>query len=296
MLGDLKRLIAGDLEVAYQDVGPTNGDPVILLHGFPYDIHTYEDVVTRLSAAGHRCIVPYLRGYGATRFRHADTPRSGQQAALGADLLALMDALEISSAIIAGYDWGGRAACIVAALWPDRVRGLVSGGGYAIQNIASAHLPVEPEYEQLYWYQYYFHSERGRQGLSANRDSLCRLLWRIWSPLWQFDDATYSRTAAAFENPDFVEIVIHSYRHRFGLVSGDQKFDAIEARLAELPLITVPTIVLRGDSDGVDPATAVDNEAPFFSGPYELQRLAAVGHNIPQEAPDAFAEAVLALA
>lgn len=296
VLGELKSVAAGDLDVAFQDAGPPDGAPVLLMHGFPYDIHAYGDVVTHLVSAGHRCIVPYLRGFGATRFLHEDTLRSGQQAALAVDLLALMDALEIPSAIVAGYDWGGRAACIVAALWPHRVRGLVSGGGYAIQDIASAHLPVAPEYEQLYWYQYYFHSERGRQGLSANRDSLCRLLWRIWSPLWQFDDATYSRTAGAFENPDFVEIVIHSYRHRFGLVAGDQKFDAIEARLAEQPLITVPTIVLRGDSDGVDPATAVDNEAPFFKGPYDLRCLPGVGHNIPQEVPDAFANAVIALA
>jgi pimeloyl-ACP methyl ester carboxylesterase len=220
-MGDMKRVSAGDLDVSYFEVGPDSGAPVFLLHGFPYDVHAYEGVMNRLALAGRRCIVPFLRGFGTTRFLHSDTPRSGQQAALGADLLALMDALEISSAVLAGYDWGGRAACVVAALWPERASGLVTGGGYAIQDIAKASIPVAPAYEQLYWYQYYFHSERGRQGLAANRASLCRLLWRLWSPLWQFDDTTFARTARAFDNPDFVDVVIHSYRHRFGLEPGD---------------------------------------------------------------------------
>lgn len=289
----LKRVIAGDLEVAYRETGPAGGAPVVLLHGFPYDIHAYDAVSHRLAVAGRRCIIPYLRGYGATRFLREDTLRSGQQGALGADLLALMDALELPSAVLAGYDWGGRAACIVAALWPNRVEGLVSGGGYNIQNIALADRPVEPEYEYLYWYQYYFHSERGRRGLAQNRTSLCRLLWKLWSPLWPFDDATYARSALAFENPDFVDVVIHSYRHRFGLASGDSKFDAIETRLALQPRIKTPTIILQGMNDGVDPTQETDHEASHFEGPYQLRRLEGVGHNIPQEAPEAFAAAVL---
>lgn len=293
MSEEFKRVVAGDLEIAYRETGPADGAPVILLHGFPYDIHAYDAVSHLLEDAGRRCIIPYLRGYGATRFLHAETPRSGQQGALGADLLALMDALEIPSTVVAGYDWGGRAACIAAALWPGRVSGLISGGGYAIQNIALASCPVEPEYEQLYWYQYYFHSERGRRGLDQNRATLCRLLWKLWSPLWQFDDATYARTARAFESPDFVDVVIHSYRHRFGLAPGDARFEAIECRLALQPQISVPTVVLQGTNDGVDPAQEIDHEAPHFDGPYELKRLEGVGHNIPQEAPEAFAAAVL---
>ena len=295
-MDNVKRVPAGDLDVSYVEVGRSDGAPVILLHGFPYDVHAFEGVTNRLALAGRRCIIPFLRGFGTTRFLHSDTPRSGQQAALGADLLALMDALEISSAVLAGYDWGGRAACVVAALWPERALGLVTCGGYAIQNIAQANIPVAPAYEQLYWYQYYFHSERGRQGLAANRASLCRLLWQLWSPLWHFDDATFARTARAFDNPDFVDVVIHSYRHRFGLAPGDLKFDFIEKRLAEQPRIAVPTIVLRGDSDGVDPPQAADTDAPNFAGPYNLRHVAGIGHNLPQETPDAFASAVLAVA
>ncbi len=296
IFSNIKRISAGDLDVAYYEAGPGDGAPVFLLHGFPYDVHAYEDVAQRLAHAGKRCIIPYLRGYGATTFLRPDTPRSGQQAALGADLLALMDALKVPSAVLAGYDWGGRAACIVAALWPDRVKGLVSGGGYAIQDISAAGNPVAPEYEQLYWYQYYFHSERGRTGLALNRASLCRLLWRLWSPTWPFDDAVFARTGRAFDNPDFVDVVIHSYRHRFGLTPGDPRFDAIEGQLARQPRITVPTIVLRGDSDGVDPPQPTDEGAAHFAGSYELRYLAGAGHNLPQEAPSSFAEAVLAVA
>lgn len=293
----MKTIAAGVLDVAYRDAGPPDGIPIMLLHGFPYDVHAYDAVVDRLATAGRRCIVPYLRGYGPTRFRDDATPRSGQQAALAADLLALMDALSIPRAVLAGYDWGGRAACIVAALWPERVIGLVSGGaGYNIQNIPMAGVPVAPEEEHRYWYQYYFHSERGRSGLTANRAEFCKLLWRLWSPSWHFDDTTFFRSAAAFDNPDFVEVVIHSYRHRFGGTPGDPTLDAIESRLAAQPDIGVPTIVLQGEDDDVDPPAAVDEAAKHFTAAYERRLIAGAGHNLPQEAPALFADAVLALA
>jgi pimeloyl-ACP methyl ester carboxylesterase len=293
----MKRIVAGVLEVAYLEAGPSDGAPVILLHGFPYDVHAYDAVAELLAASGRRCIIPFLRGYGSTRFLAAETPRSGQQAALGADLLALMDALAIQSAVLAGYDWGGRAACIVAALWPERARGLVSSGnGYNIQNIARARIPLAPEAERRFWYQYYFHSERGRAGLTANRRDLCRLLWRLWSPTWAFDNATFARSAGAFDNPDFVDVVIHSYRHRFGGIPGDPTLDAIEARLAVEPGIEVPSIVLQGGDDRVDPPETFDDDARHFTGPYEKRVIAGAGHNLPQEAPAAFAEAVLSLA
>jgi pimeloyl-ACP methyl ester carboxylesterase len=293
----MKRILAGPLDVAYAEAGPPDGPAVILLHGFPYDAHAYDAVAEQLAAAGRRCIIPFLRGYGPTRFISAETPRSGQQAALGADLLALMDALAIPDAVLAGYDWGGRAACVVAALWPERVRGLVSGGaGYNIQNIAKAGLPVEAAQEHRFWYQYYFQTERGRAGLTADRRGLCRLLWQLWSPQWAFDDAAFEKTAAAFDNPDFVAVVIHSYRHRFGGIPGDPAYDSLEAQLAEQPRITVPTIVLHGDADGVDPASTSAAADPRFAGFYERQIVpGGIGHNIPQEAPAAFAEAVLAM-
>jgi len=293
----MKRILAGPLDAAYFEAGPVDGPVIILLHGFPYDAHAYDAVVPLLVAAGRRCIIPFLRGYGPTRFISAQTPRSGQQAALGADLLALMDALAIPDAVLAGYDWGGRAACIVAALWPDRVRGLVSGGaGYNIQNIAKAGLPAAPAQEHRFWYQYYFNTERGRAGLTADRRGLCRLLWQLWSPEWAFDDAAFDKTAAAFDNPDFVEVVIHSYRHRFGGIPGDPAYDALEAQLALQPRITVPAIVLHGDADGVDPADISAPDNPRFAGFYERQIVSGgIGHNIPQEAPAAFAEAVLGL-
>lgn len=291
----LRSVTAGALEVALEETGDSSGTPVVLLHGFPYDVHAFDDVAPLLAGRGCRVIAPYLRGYGPTRFLSPDTPRSGQQAALGHDLLALMDALALPRAVLAGYDWGGRAACVVAALWPDRVRGLVSCGGYNIQDIAGSATPRPPEDEHRYWYQYYFHGERGRAGLARYRRELCRLLWRLWSPDWRFDDETYERTAASFENPDFVEVVIHSYRHRFGLVAGDPAVEPIEQRLARRPPIAAPTVVLHGSDNGVSPVRSSEGQAEHFVGRYERRVLPRVGHNVPQEAPEAFAAAVLSL-
>src|SRR5579871_4003831 len=231
----LKRARTSVLEIAYEESGPETGFPVLLMHGFPYDPRAFDEVAPPLVRAGHRVIVPYLRGYGQTRFLEADTPRSGQQAAIGRDLVELMDALALPAAVLAGFDWGGRAACVAAALWPERVRGLVLANGYSIQDIAGSVVPASPEQEHRLWYQYYFHTERGRAGLQANRRELCKLLWKLWSPNWKFDDATYARTAASFDNPDFVDVVIHSYRHRFGYAAGDPAFEAIEAALAKQP-------------------------------------------------------------
>ena len=292
----LKQIDAGVLNVAYAEYGRPDGTPVVLLHGFPYDIHAYDVAAPLLAARGARVIVPYLRGYGPTRFLDAATPRSGEQAALGSDLLALMDALGVGQALLGGYDWGGRAACIVAALRPERVRGLVSVNGYNIQNIAKSGAPATPEHEQRLWYQYYFHGERGRAGLEQNRGALCRLLWRLWSPTWAFDDATYDQTAAAFDNPDFVETVIHSYRHRFALVAGDPAVAAIEHQLASQPPIAVPTITLDGADDGVMGIGGTAGHAKHFTGRHEHRVIAGAGHNLPQEAPEAFADAMLAVA
>jgi pimeloyl-ACP methyl ester carboxylesterase len=285
---------AGVLNIAYLETGPADGWPVLLMHGFPYDIHAYDEVAPILAAAGARVIVPYLRGFGPTRFLSADTPRSGQQAALGADLLALLDALRIDSAVLAGYDWGGRAACVVAALWPARVRGLVSYNSYNIQNLARAAEPDTPENEYGIWYQYYLHGERGRAGLAQDRRAFCRLLWQLWSPTWRFTDATFERTAGAFDNPDFVDVVIQSYRHRFNLVAGDPALDEIEARLAALPDITVPAVTLDGSADGIRPAGTAAH-ARHFTGRHEHRVIDNAGHNLPQENPGAFAQAVLAV-
>jgi len=268
---------------------------VLLMHGFPYDIHAYAEVTPLLADAGCRVVVPYLRGYGETRFLDAATPRSGEQAALGADLLALLDALHIPRAVLAGYDWGGRAACVVAALWPGRCAGLVSYNSYNIQDIARGMEPDTPANEHRLWYQYYFHSERGRAGLAKDRRSIARLLWRLWSPSWAFDDATFDRSAAAFDHPDFVDVVIHSYRHRFGLVSGDPAYADIEKRLAAQPAITVPCITFDGVDDGVrEPADAAAH-ARRFSGPRSHRIVPGAGHNLPQEKPRLFADAVLEL-
>ncbi|HWK43649.1 MAG TPA: alpha/beta hydrolase [Stellaceae bacterium] len=284
------------LNVAYEEHGPAQGDPVVLLHGFPYDPRCYDEMAPPLAAAGYRVIVPYLRGYGPTRFLSAGTMRSGQQAAMGRDLLDLLDALSIRRAALVGYDWGGRAACIVAGLWPERVRCLVSGDGYNIQDIAGFAIPQPPEMEHRLWYQYYFHGPRGRDGLAAHRGELGKLLWRLWSPLWSFDDATYARTAASFDNPDYVDVVIHSYRHRFGYVAGDPALEEIERALAGQPAITVPTISLCGGDDGVAGLpTAADPDIGKFSGRYERRILPGIGHNIPQEAPVATLAALLEL-
>jgi len=265
------------------------------MHGFPYDPRTYDEVVPPLVAAGCRVIVPYLRGCGATRFLASDTLRSGQQAALGNDLKELMDALALERAVLAGYDWGGRAACIVAALWPERALGLVSGNGYNIHDIAGSTKPAAAEQEYRLWYQYYFHTERGRAGLEANRREFCRFIWQLWSPNWRFDDATYDRTAASFDNPDFVDVVIHSYRHRFGYAGGDPSLEAIEQRLAAKPRISVPTIVLHGDGSGLSPPESSLKHAASFTGPYQRRVIPTAGHNLPQEASNAFADAVLEL-
>jgi pimeloyl-ACP methyl ester carboxylesterase len=291
----LRHIRAGVLDVAYFEAGPPAAPAVFLMHGFPYDIHAYAEVAPLLAAAGCRVIVPYLRGYGPTRFLSDDTPRSGEQAALGADLLALMDALDIPRAVLAGYDWGGRAACVVAALWPGRCAGLVSFNSYNIQDIAKAMEPEAPENERRLWYQYYFHSERGRAGLDRNRPAVARLLWTLWSPTWAFDDASFERSAIAFDNPDFVDVVIHSYRHRFGLAPGDPAYAGIERRLAAQPAIGVPTITFDGADDGVRPAADAAAHAHRFTGSRSHRVVPGVGHNMPQEVPRVFADAVLEL-
>lgn len=286
---------AGDLRIAYLESGDPDGPPVVLLHGFPYDVQAYRDIAPRLADAGYRVITPWLRGFGPTRFNQPETVRSGQQAALAHDLLDLLDALQIEQATLAGYDWGGRAACIVAALWPQRVTGLVSVNGYNIQDIARSGQPAAPQMELRLWYQYYFHGERGHAGLLQDRQALCKLLWRLWSPSWPFDDATFALSAAAFDNPDFVEVVIHSYRHRFALVAGDPRFEATEQKLAAQPVIAVPTITLDGIDDGVMTIGGTTGHASQFCGPHEHRMITAAGHNLPQEAPAAFADAVFDL-
>ena len=284
------------LDIAYEEHGAADGGPVLLMHGWPYDPRCYDAVVPLLVAKGCRVIVPYLRGFGATRFLSPGTPRSGQQAALGNDLRELMDALSIPRAVLAGYDWGGRAACIVAALWPERVQGLVTANGYNIQNIPAANLPASPEQERAFWYQYYFHTERARAGLEMNRRGFCRLLWELWSPHWQFDDATFARSAVSFDNPDFVAVTIQSYRHRYGNAPGDPALEPLETQLAAQPKIGVPTIIPQGEVDGVQASAAFEHLDVNFSGPRQRRSLPNVGHNVPQEAPEAFAESVLALA
>ncbi len=294
-LQPLRHITAGVLEVALFETGPVDGPPVFLMHGFPYDIHAYAEVAPLLAAQGCRVYVPCLRGFGATRFLNDATPRSGEQAALGADLLALMDALAVPRAVLAGYDWGGRAACVVAALWPERCAGLVSLNSYNIQNIARAMEPDTPANELSLWYQYYFHSERGRAGLTADRRAFCRLLWKLWSPTWVFDDATFERSAAAFDNPDFVDVVLQSYRHRFGLVVGDPALAGIEARLAAQPAISVPSITFDGSDDGVRPPAPAEQHARQFTGSRSHRIVLGAGHNLPQEMPQVFANAVLEL-
>lgn len=283
------------LHLAYEHHGPESGEPVILLHGFPYDPRSYDEIAPELAARGYRVIVPYLRGYGPTRFAGPQVMRSGQQAALAQDLLDLMNGLHLPRAALAGFDWGGRAACIVAALWPERVRCLVSADGYNIQDIARSTQPLPPEAEHRYWYQYYFHTQRGVDGLSANRRELCELLWRLWSPTWARGAALYPLSAPSFDNPDFVEVVIHSYRHRFMYAPGDPGLEAIEQALVRQPPIGVPSISLCGADDGVGPASEEDEDIGLFTGPYQRRVLPGVGHNVPQEAPRATLEALLEL-
>lgn len=291
----LRNIRAGVLDVAYLESGPADGPPVFLMHGFPYDIQSYEQVAPMVAAAGCRVVVPYLRGYGPTRFLDAQTPRSGEQAALGADLLALMDALKIPRAVLAGYDWGGRACCVVAGLWPERCAGLVSLNSYNIQNIAMGVEPDKPENEARLWYQYYFHNERGERGLTKDRRAIARFLWKTWSPTWTFDDATFDRTAPAFDNEDFVAVVIQSYRHRFGLVPGDPQYAEIEKRISAQPPITVPAITFDGADDGVRPPAKAEAQAKYFTGPRQHRIVPGAGHNLPQEKPREFADAVLEL-
>ena len=286
-----KTIRTSQLETAYYTYGSAEGWPCILCHGFPYDIHCYDDCVNPLVDAGAYVIVPYLRGYGPTRFLSAQTLRSGEQAVLANDLLELMDALSIHSAVLAGYDWGGRAACILAALYPKRVMALISGNSYNIQNIPQAMEPAKPAEEASYWYQYYFHSERGRRGLESNRREIARLLWSMWSPKWHYTDDEFEKTASSFDNPDFVDVVIHSYRHRFGLVEGDTFVAHIESQLREQPDISVPTLCIDGDVDGVD--TGTSHHAEKFIGPCEYRVFENAGHNLPQERPAEWVQAIL---
>jgi len=290
-----QHVLTPNLDIACETHGPSTGDPIILLHGFPYSPRAYDDIAPTLTAKGYRVIVPYLRGYGPTRFNSPATLRSGQQAALAQDLLDLMDALAIKQAALCGYDWGGRAACIVAALRPERVRCLVTGDGYNLQNIPRSTQPLDPQTEHRLWYQYYFHTPRGVEGLTQNRRALCELLWRLWSPTWAQNAERYPLSAPAFDNPDFVDVVIHSYRHRFTYAPGDPALEWMEEALTRQPAISVPTISLCGADDGVGPAPEVDEDAEHFTGPYERRVLAGVGHNIPEEAPEATLKALLDL-
>ncbi|SLK14302.1 alpha/beta fold hydrolase [Arthrobacter sp. P2b] len=282
------------LSIDYETTGNDSGPAVVLLHGFPYDVRAYDEVAEIVGGAGARVIAPYLRGFGRTHFLDENTLRSGQQAALGQDLIDLLDALDIKRAVVAGYDWGGRAACIAAALFPERVDGLVTGQGYNIQDIAHSDSPSQPEWEKTYWYQYYFHSPRGRRGLEENREALCELLWRDWSPTWPDAAKAFPASAASLHNPDFVDVVIHSYRHRYGLVAGDPRYDELERRLAANPRIGVPTVVLEGGAAGVASASAAEHR-DFFTGQYEHRLLPNIGHNLPQEDAETFAHAVLSL-
>jgi pimeloyl-ACP methyl ester carboxylesterase len=285
------------LEIAYEASGPPGGVPVILLHGFPDDVRAYDEVAPPLVAVGYRVLVPYLRGYGPTRFLDPAAPRMAQQAAIGQDLLDFMDALGIRSAVLAGYDWGGRAACIAAILAPERVRALVTIGGYNVQDTLAPPKPASALQERAYWYQWYFNTERGRLGLEQNRREICRLLWRDWSPSYQFDDATYERTAASFDNPDLVDVVIHSYRHRHRNAPGDPRFDDVERRLAGRPPITVPTVVLHGGDDGVSLSRWSERDLALFPAGTKVHTVPGAGHFLPREKPGAPAvvDAVLTL-
>jgi pimeloyl-ACP methyl ester carboxylesterase len=294
--GPLKQIDAGLLNVGYAEAGPAGGPVVILLHGWPYDIYSFVDVAPLLAQAGYRVIVPYVRGYGTTRFLSPDTLRNGQPSALAVDLIALMDALKIEKAILAGFDWGARTADIAAALWPERVKALVSVSGYLIGSQQAGKMPLPPKAELQWWYQFYFATERGRAGYEKYRHDFARLIWQIASPKWNFDDATFDRSAASFDNPDHVGIVIHNYRWRLGLAEGEPKYDDLEKRLATAPVITVPTITMEGDANGA-PHPEPSAYAKKFSGRYEHRLITGgIGHNLPQEAPQAFAQAVIDVA
>jgi pimeloyl-ACP methyl ester carboxylesterase len=289
----LKQIDAGVLNVGYAEAGPAEGPPVILLHGWPYDIYSFVEVAPLVAAAGYRVIVPYLRGYGTTTFRSSSTVRNGQQAAIAVDTIALMDALRIQKAVLAAFDWGARTANIVAALWPERCKALVSVSGYLIGSQELNKMPLPPKAELEWWYQFYFATERGRVGYDKYRRDFNKLIWQLASPKWAFDDATYNRSAAAFDNPDHVAIVIHNYRWRLGLAEGEPSYDALEKRLAEAPVISVPTITLEGDANGA-PHPDPSAYAKKFSGPYAHRLIdGGIGHNLPQEAPQAFAKAVV---
>ena len=289
----LKQISTGALSVGYAEAGPAGGPPVLLLHGWPYDIHGFVEVAPLLGAAGYRVIIPYLRGYGSTRFLSAAGSRNGQPAALAQDTIDLMDALKIQKAVLAGFDWGGRSADIVAAMWPERCKALVSVSGYLIGNQAAGKLPLPPKAELQWWYQFYFATERGRAGYDKYRRDFSRLIWQLASPKWNFDDATFERSAAALDNPDHVAIVIHNYRWRLGLAAGEAKYDELEKRLATSPNITVPTITMEGDANGA-PHPEPESYTKKFTGKYAHRTVSGgIGHNLPQEAPQAFAQAVM---
>ena len=291
--GPVRQIDAGVLNVGYVDAGPAGGPAVLLLHGWPYDIYSFEEVTPLLAAKGYRVIVPFLRGYGTTRFLSADTARNGQPAALAVDVIALMDALMIQKAVLAGFDWGARSADIVAALWPERCKALVSVSGYLIGSQAANKAPLPPQAELQWWYQFYFATERGRAGYDKYRREFAKLIWQLASPQWRFDDATFDRSAAAFDNPDHVTISIHNYRWRLGLADGEPKYDDLERRLAQFPVITVPTITLEGDANGA-PHLAPRAYAAKFSGKYAHRLITGgIGHNLPQEAPKAFSDAII---
>jgi pimeloyl-ACP methyl ester carboxylesterase len=283
------------LDIAYLEAGPKDGPAAILLHGWPSDVHDYDGVVDPLAKAGMRVLVPYLRGYGPTRFLSKDTPRSGQQAALGADVIDFMDALGIGKAILTGYDWGGRAACVAAAIWPERVRALCAITGYGIQDIEAAKKPGSAEAEFRYWYQWYFHTDRGIAGLQTNRKNLTRLLWKLWSPNWNFDEATLQKTVDSFDNPDFVDVTIQSYRHRYGNAPGDPAYDALEAQLATQPKILAPTIVLHGIDDGVGPPAGSEPRDQLFTNLIHRRNIPVAGHFLSRENPQDVVDAILKL-
>ncbi|MDN3549306.1 alpha/beta fold hydrolase [Mucilaginibacter aquaedulcis] len=292
-LGQIKQINAGALNVGYAEAGPANGTPVILLHGWPYDIHSFTDVVPLLTAKGYRVIVPHLRGHGTTQFLSKETVRNGQQSVVALDIIALMDALKIQKAVLAGFDWGARTACVIAALWPERCKALVSVSGYLVTNLNDAQKPLPPKAEFNWWYQYYFATERGREGYDKNRHEFAKLIWELASPKWNFDAATFDRSAASLDNPDHVDIVIHNYRWRLGLAAGEAKYDELEKRLTQITVITVPAITLEGDANGA-PHPNPEQYRNRFSGKYTHRNITGgVGHNLPQEAPEAFAQAVI---